>query len=123
MMTWRAWRPLSPVPDGVCGARGDDGPTPGGAGPTLQSLLAAGAATTRSAIDTRGLGRPEAFEGTAEKWRGWSESSWRSKTFFGAANFFGALAYNVLPIPLRKLRILRISLRLLKKTLELHRNS
>lgn len=40
MMTWRAWRPLSPVPDGVCGARGDDGPTPGGAGPTLQSLLA-----------------------------------------------------------------------------------
>mmetsp|Transcript_10465 Transcript_10465/g.33278 ORF Transcript_10465/g.33278 Transcript_10465/m.33278 type:complete len:461 (-) Transcript_10465:104-1486(-) len=40
VMTWRAWRPLSPVPDGVCGARGDDGPTPGGAGPTLQSLLA-----------------------------------------------------------------------------------
>ena len=55
-----------------------------GVNTTLQSLIAAGAATTtRSAIDTRGLGRPEAFDGTAETWRDWKVTM---KSYTAACN-------------------------------------
>ena len=42
VMTWRCWYPFHSEPDGVCGARGDDGPSldgPGAKTSTLNSLL------------------------------------------------------------------------------------
>lgn len=39
VMTWRIWTPLHSSPDGVCGARGDDGPSLQGPSPTLSALL------------------------------------------------------------------------------------
>ena len=42
---------------------------------TLQSQVSATAArtsvVTRSVVDTRGLGKPDSFDGTASKWRDW----------------------------------------------------
>ncbi len=39
VMTWRAWIPRHTQPDGVCGSRGDDGPSMRGPSRTLRKIM------------------------------------------------------------------------------------